>query len=52
MLTKYNKKNEAVFVVYHLCKNIHMITLKIKYRHIKICMGQEQIHPIIKSHYF
>lgn len=49
---KNNKKSEAVFVAYHLCKNINIITLIIKNTHVKICMGHKEIHQIIEGNYF
>lgn len=49
---KNNKKSEAVFVVYHLCKNINIIMLIIKNTHIKIRMGHKEIHQITESNYF
>lgn len=47
-----NKKSEAVFVIYHLCKNINIITLIIKNTHVKIRMDRKEVHQIIESNYF
>ena len=53
MLNENNKKFEAVFVVYYLCKKKkNIINLIAKSIYVRIYMGRKKIHQIIKSDSF